>query len=170
MVPALREEFNRNFAPEKYRQLLQHLEQATGTHIGFRVSETPCFVPKALLDQMAQYGRELVLQLVESSEYRRTSDASVPLQYNVPNESPRPMFVQVDFGGVRNPAGGLEPKLVELQGFTSLYGYQADAAEQYVETYDLPHELGVYLSGFNRDSYWKMMRQLFGAGHDPENG
>jgi hypothetical protein len=79
------------------------------------------------------------------------------------------MFVQVDFGVVRNPAGELEPKLVELQAFPSLYGYQAEAAHQYVETYDLPHELGVYLSGFNRDSYWKLMRELIVAGHDPEN-
>ena len=169
MVPALREQFNRNFTPERYRQFLQGLDRACGTHIGFRVSETPCFVPKALLDQMAQYGRELVLQLVDDPEYRRASDASVPLQYNVPNESPRPMFVQVDFGVVRNPAGELEPKLVELQAFPSLYGYQAEAAHQYVETYDLPHELGVYLSGFNRDSYWMLMRQLIVAGHDPEN-
>jgi hypothetical protein len=169
MVPTLREEFNRNFTPEKYRQLLQSLERACGTHIGFRVSETPCFVPKALLDQMAQYGRELVLQLVDNPEYRRTSDASVPPQYNVPNESPRPMFVQVDFGVVRNAAGELEPKLVELQAFPSLYGYQSLAAHLYVETYDLPHELGVYLSGFNRDSYWMLMRQLIVAGHDPEN-
>ena len=169
MVPALREQFNRNFTPERYRQFLQGLDRACGTHIGFRVSETPCFVPKALLDQMAQYGRELVLQLMDNPEYRRASDASVPPQYNVPNESPRPMFVQVDFGVVRNPAGELEPKLVELQAFPSLYGYQAEAAHQYVETYDLPHELGVYLSGFNRDSYWMLMRQLIVAGHDPEN-
>jgi hypothetical protein len=169
MVPALREQFNRNFTPERYRQFLQRLEQACGTHIGFRVSETPCFVPKTLLDQMAQYGRELVLQLVDNPEYRRASDASVPPQYNVPNESAWPMFVQVDFGVVRNAAGELEPKLVELQAFPSLYGYQAEAAHQYVETYDLPHELGVYLSGFNPDSYWMLMRQLIVAGHDPEN-
>jgi hypothetical protein len=70
---------------------------------------------------------------------------------------------------VRNAGGELEPKLVELQAFPSLYGYQAEAAHQYVETYDLPHELGVYLSGFNRDSYWMLMRQLIVAGHDPEN-
>ena len=67
MIPTLRQEFNRNFTPEKYRQLLQHLDQASGTHVGFRVSETPCFVPKALLDQMSQYGHELVQQLVRQS-------------------------------------------------------------------------------------------------------
>ena len=169
MIPALRKEFNRNFTPDKYRQLLQQLDQATGTHIGFRVSETPCFVPKALLDQMSQYGRELVLQLVESPEYRRASDASVPPQYNVPNESPLPMFMQVDFGVVRNAAGDLEPKLVELQAFPSLYGYQAVSAHQYIETYDLPSDLGIYLSGYEPNSYWKLMRQLIVADNDPEN-
>src|SRR5271169_6994539 len=144
MIPALRQEFNRNFSPEKYRQLLQRLDAACGTHIGFRVSETPCFVPKALLDQMAQYGRELVSQLVDNPQYLRASDASVPPQYNVPNESPRPMFVQVDFGLVRNASGGLEPKLVELQAFPSLYGYQPLAAQQYIESYDLAPNLGVF--------------------------
>ncbi len=43
MIPALREEFNRNFTPEKYQQFLQRLDGAAGTHIDFRVSETPCF-------------------------------------------------------------------------------------------------------------------------------
>ncbi len=169
MIPALREEFNRNFTPEKYHQLLQQLDRATGTHIGFRVSETPCFVHKALLDEMAQYGRELVLQLVDNPEYVRASDASVPPQYDVPNESPRPMFVQVDFGVVRNAKGELEPKLVELQAFPSLYGYQAVSAHQYIETYNLPADLGIYLNGYEPDSYWKLMRQLIVAGHEPEN-
>ncbi len=105
MIPALREDFNRNFRPEKYQQFLKSLEASAGTHIAFRVSETPCFVPKALLDQMAEYGRDLVLQLVDNPEYRRASDVTVPPQYNVPNESPRPMFLQVDFGLVRNADG-----------------------------------------------------------------
>jgi hypothetical protein len=169
MVPALREEFNRKYTPEKYQQFLDRLDAACGTHVGFRVSETPCFVPKALLDQMAQYGRELVSQLVDSPQYLRASDASVPAQYNVPSESPRPMFVQVDFGLVRNANGGLAPKLVELQAFPSLYGYQSLLAQEYIDSYGLPCDLGVYLSGYRRDSYWELMRDLVVAGHDPEN-
>jgi len=169
MVPALREEFNREYTPKKYREFLAALDKACGTHIGFRVSETPCFVPKSLLDQMAQYGRELVSQLVDDPQYLRASDASVPAQYNVPNESARPMFVQVDFGVVRNATGELEPKLVELQAFPSLYGYQPLLAHQYIESYDLPRDLGIYLWGQDRNSYWKLMRELIVAGHDPEN-
>lgn len=169
MVPALREEFNRNFTPAKYRQFLASLDRVCGTHVEFPVSETPCFVPQSLLDRMAQEGRELIQQLVDNPEYRRLSDVTIPPQYNVPNESPLPMFVQVDFGLVRGASGELEPKLVELQAFPSLYGYQATAAHQYVDSYGLSPELGIYLSGYDDDSYWRLMRQLIVADHDPEN-
>jgi hypothetical protein len=169
MIPALREAFNRNFLPETYQQLLRSLKAAAGTPIAFRVSETPCFLPKALLDQMAEYGRDLVLQLVNNPEYHRASEVTVPPQYNVANESPRPMFLQVDFGLVRNANGELEPKLVELQAFPSLYGYQPVLAKQYIESYRLPAELGIYLGGYDHDRYLQLMRRLIVAGHDPEN-
>jgi hypothetical protein len=169
MIPALREAFNRNFLPETYQQLLRNLEAASGTPIAFRVSETPCFFPRALLDQMAEYGRDLVLQLVNNPEYHRASDVTVPAQYNVANESPRPMFLQVDFGLVRNANGELEPKLVELQAFPSLYGYQPVLAKQYIESYRLPTELGIYFGGYDHDRYLQLMRKLIVAGHDPEN-
>ena len=169
MIPALREEFNRNFTPEKYRDLLSALDAASGTHIGFRVSETPCFVPYSLISQMAQYGRELVSQLVDNPEYREISDVTIPPEYNVPNEAPLPTFVQVDFGIVRGASRALEPKLVELQAFPSLYGYQPAAAHQYMETYGLSRDLGIYLSGCDREAYWRLMRQLIVGQHDPEN-
>ena len=169
MIPALREEFNRDFTPAKYQQFQENLGKACGMPVGFRVSETPCFVPKALLDLMADYGRELVAQLVDNAEYRRTSDATVPPQYRVPNESRLPMFVQVDFGLVRDTNGQLEPKLVVLQAFPSLYGYQPVSAQQYIDSYDLSRDLGVYLSGHNQDSYRTLMRKLIVGDQDPEN-
>jgi len=168
MIPALREEFNRKFTPAKYRQFVTNLGRACATPIEFRVSETPCFVPKGLLDQMSRYGHELVAQLVGSREYRRASDATLPAKYNVPHESPLPMFVQVDFGLVRNAGGDLEPKLVELQAFPSLYGYQAVSAQQYIDSFGLPRDLGVYLGGHDHESYRRLMRDLIIAGHDPE--
>lgn len=169
MIPALREEFNRNYTPENYREFLGALDRLSGTHIGFRVSETPCFVPYPLIAKMAQYGRELVLQLVNDPEYRKLSDVTIPPEYNVANESALPMFVCVDFGLVRDSAGEIEPKLVELQAFPSLYGYQSEAAEQYVRSYGLSRDLGIYLSGCDREAYWRLMRQLIVADHEPEN-
>ena len=168
MIPALREAFNRNFLPDTYQRFLDNLAADAGAPIAFRVSETPCFFPKSLLDQMAEYGRDLVLQLVDSPEYRLASDVTVPQQYNVPNESPRPMFLQVDFGLVRNATGELEPKLVELQAFPSLYEYQPTLAQQYIESYGLPDSLGIYLGGYDHERYQQQMRALIVAGHDPD--
>ena len=168
MIPALREAFNSKFRPEFYQEFLRGLNAAAGTPIGFRVCETPCFFPRALLDQMAEYGRDLVLQLVNDPEYMHASDVTVPPRYHVANESPLPMFLQVDFGLVRNPAGELEPKLVELQAFPSLYEYQPLLAQHYIESYDLP-DLGVYLGGHDRKTYQRQLRELIVAGHDPEN-
>jgi len=169
MIPALREEFNRNYTPEKYQNFLDSLGKACGKPIGFRVSETPVFVPKSLLDQMAQYGRELVAQLLTSPKYLRVSDKTVPPEYNVPNETPRPMFVQVDFGLIRNAKGGLEPKLVELQAFPSLYGYQALSAQHYIDDFGLSKDLGIYMSGFDHRSYIALMRELIVGNHAPES-
>jgi hypothetical protein len=169
MIPALREAFNRDFRPETYQQFLRDLEVRAGTPIAFRVSETPCFFPKALLDLMAEYGRDLVLQLVNNPGYHQASDVTVPARYNVANESPRPMFLQVDFGLVRNAQGELEPRLVELQAFPSLYAYQPMLATQYVAAYGLPPGLGIYLGGYDQHSYQQQMRELIVAGHDPEN-
>src|SRR6267142_55202 len=90
MVPSLRERFNREYSPVKYRKFLDDLNQVCGTPTAFRVSETPCFLPATLLQKMCDYGRELTLQLVNDPKYRKASDAAVPAQYNVPNESALP--------------------------------------------------------------------------------
>jgi hypothetical protein len=169
MIPALREEFNRKFTAEKYQSFLESLSRACGTPIEFRVSETPCFVPKELLDRMAQYGIELVRQLLTNPKYLRISDKTVPPEYNVANQNPQPAFVSVDFGLVRNAKGGLDPKLVELQAFPTLYGYQPLSAQLYIERYDLPKHLGIYLGGFNHDTYRQGLRELIVGKHDPEN-
>jgi len=124
MVPALRKRFNSEFTPEKYRTFLEGVDRECGTHVKFRNSETPCFYPKTLLEQMAGYGAELVHQLVGNAGYLAASQKSIPPPFNVPRETAHPEFVQADFGLVRNALGELEPKLVEIQGFPSLYGYQ----------------------------------------------
>lgn len=169
MVPALRERFNANFTPEKYRAFLDSMDRECGTHIKFRNSETPCFYPKPLLERMATYGSELVHQLVGNREYLAASSKSIPPEFNVPRETAHPEFVQVDFGVVKNAAGELEPKLVEIQGFPSLYGYQMALARQYIRAYGLDERLKFILGGLDVDSYLRLLRRAIVADCDPEN-
>jgi hypothetical protein len=137
MIPSLRKSFNERFTPEQYQAFLRRMDEISGTHVEFRLSETPCFFPKELLDRMAGAGKELILQLVDNPQYIAKSDEAVPAEFKVPNEPSHPMFVQVDFGLVRDAQGELHPKLVELQAFPSLYAYQTYLAEAYIDVYGL---------------------------------
>ena len=53
----------------------------------------------------------------------------------------RPHFMTVDFGLVRGEDGELQPKLVELQAFPSIFGYQDVLCEEYVRVYGLDRGL-----------------------------
>ncbi|MGA9511737.1 MAG: hypothetical protein WBV55_24150, partial [Candidatus Sulfotelmatobacter sp.] len=113
-------------------------------------------------------------------EYLARSNSSIPGEYKVPNEPPHPMFVQVDFGLVRDENGELQPKLVELQAFPSLYAYQVTLAQNYIDVYGLRNmsasgfqppasELKYFLSELNEASYRELLRTAIVGNHDPEN-
>ncbi len=169
MIPSLRQQFNDSFTPEKYQAFLRRVEEACGTHVQFRLSETPCFFPKPLIDRMASDGQDLIRQLVDNPAYLAKSDEAVPAAFKVPNEAPHPMFVQVDFGLVRDARGELQPKLVELQAFPSLYAYQGPLADAYLDVYGLDSRLKYLLSGLDTSSYRELLRRAIVGSHDPEN-
>jgi hypothetical protein len=168
VIAKLRRRFNDAFTPERYRQFLSDLARRLGADIHFRVSETPCFLPRDLIDRLASTGIELVEQLMSNPEYRRASDATIPAAFNAPNEGQRPLWLQVDFGLVRRADGSVEPRLVELQAFASLYGFQRAFAAQYRESWELPGELGIFLGGLNDASYDALLAEAILRGHDPE--
>jgi hypothetical protein len=176
MIPFLRKQFNENFSSEKYQTFLRRIDEACGTHVQFRLSETPCFFPESLLGRMAEDGKALIRQLVESPDYWARSNASIPAEFRVPNEPDHPMFIQVDFGLVRDASGELRPKLVELQAFPSLYAYQVTLAQSYLDVYGLDERASgsgaapqFFLSGLNEKSYRELLRSAIVGTHDPEN-
>lgn len=173
MIPELRSRFNRHWTPERYAAFLSGIDEKAGTHVGFRCSETPVFLPPDLLDAMVRYGRELYDQLASNPEYRAASDAAIPAQFKVPNEAEHPLFVQADFGLVREPDGTLSPKLVEIQGFPSVYAFQVALAEEYQRAYRLNEitgaELTPFLDGLNRDSFQELFGRAILGGHAPEH-
>jgi hypothetical protein len=169
VLPELRKRFNAQWTPELYADFLQHIDDAAGTHVNFRCSETPVFFPKPLLDKMSRYGQELYRQLAQNQEYRKASDAAIPARFRVPNEAEHPLFVQADFGLVREPDGTLEPKLVEIQGFPSLYAFQPALAEVYRRVYSLDRNLRTFLFGLDENAYLGLLRRAILGGHAPEN-
>lgn len=163
MIPSLRRCFNKNYTSEKYLKFLTALEGRTGVPPLFRHSETPVFLPAALVGKMSRYGREIVEALLADSEYRREAQRAVPPEYNVPNEAAVPLFVQIDFGLDEK----LEPKLVEIQGFPSLYAYQPELAMAYSDAYEIAES---YLpGGLSVEDYFVRLCEAIVGDRDPEN-
>lgn len=164
MIPSLRRKFNEDFRPEKYQHLLDLLTKRSGVPPRFRVNETPCFFSSDLIRRTARYGREMVEQLLSNEQYMRESDRSIPEAYRVPNEDRVPLFVQADFG--LDSAG--EPKLVEIQGFPSLYAYQPLLSGCYRDAYCLDPTLNALPGGATQDEYNALFRKAVVAECDPE--
>ncbi len=169
MLREYREEFNRRFTPEKYQRFLARLDQRCGTHVAFRNCETPCFFPEALLHEMAHAGAEMSRQLVADADYLSAADRSIPEQFRAAAVTAKPLFVQADFGVIRRADGTLEPRLVEIQGFPSLYAYQIELAENYREVYDLPGTLTPLLGGRTPSEYRHLVSEAILGGRDTEN-
>jgi hypothetical protein len=169
VIPSLRQDFNSRFRPETYRTFLRNLDACVRTHVSFRVAETPVFLSRKLLDEMAAIGAELTHRLVGDDEYLAASNKAIPDAWRAADETALPHFMTVDFGLVREPDGRLAPRLVELQAFPSVYAYQFVLAENYRAAFALDPTLDFFLGGHTEASFWKLMRSVILHGHDPEH-
>jgi len=169
MLPEYRETFNRSFTPERYRRFLTRLTERCGTTVAFRNCETPCFFPEHLLQQMADAGAEMSLQLTDDSGYLRAADRSIPEAFRAAHPTKRPLFIQADFGVVRTAEGVIEPRLVEIQGFPTLYAYQIELAETYAEVFELSAALTPLLGGRTPGQYKQLVSTAILGGYSPEN-
>jgi hypothetical protein len=167
LIPNLRAAFNASWTEKKYRDFINRLEMRTGASLGFPLSETPCFFPRSLMQSLASTGLQLVDQIFDSSEAIAAAEAMVPERYKGPGAETIPTFLQVDFGLVRNPDGSIQPKLVELQAFASLYGFQLAMAEAYRDAFELPPSLDLYLDGLDDESYHDLIKNAIVGDNDP---
>ncbi len=168
MIPELRRYFNSTFTERRYQHFLERLDHRCRTQIGFRVCETPCFVPKYLQRQCEEAAIELALQ-AHDPEYLRHSDATLRPEYTVANQPSRSTFLTVDFAITPGPDGAFIPKLIEMQGFPSLMGFQLYFAELTQEHYRLPSELRYINGGYTRSEFVDTLHRAIVADEDPEN-
>jgi len=169
LIPELRARFNAGFARDSYTRLLELQESFCGSKVDFRIAETPIFVPLKLLNEMAEAGAELTRRLIGNPNYLAAARLAIPSGFRVAGETPRPHFLTADFALVRNPAGELVPRLVEIQAFPSVYGYQAALCAGYREVFGLQDGLGWFLGGLSETSYWELLSRTILGAHLPEN-
>ncbi|HKG05154.1 MAG TPA: hypothetical protein VKB19_01780 [Pedobacter sp.] len=165
MVRKFREAFNQAFSAERYSAFLRTLS-AGFPEIPFRVAETPVFIPAGLQKKLIAAGEEIIT-LIRSADFKSLTAAAIPSEWNVPGENGHPHFLTFDFGVCRDGQGELIPKLIEMQGFPSLYGFQAHLGKKYKEAFDLQDELSPYFSGLDESSYLALLKQVILGGYAP---
>jgi hypothetical protein len=172
VIHELRSRFNHDYKPARYPQLLASLAERSGVPVAFRVAETPTFFSRKLLEDIADSGARLCRRLLTHPDCLAAARQAIPAGYRVPAETPHPNFLTADFALIRDEAGKLSPRLVEMQAFPSVYGFQTALAAAYGEIYSLEAalhtQLGTFLSGLDEDTYWQLLRQTVVGPRDPE--
>jgi len=122
VIEPLRSAFNASWTERAYEAYKERLAESAGSKIGFRICESPVFLPPDLRDAMVQGALEIWEELLRPEALER-SKAAVPPAFDVPVSDDHPLFAQADFAIVE-VEGRLVPRLIELQGFPSLYAFQ----------------------------------------------
>ena len=168
MIPSIRKWYNDNFDQTKYEAYVAGLENLFPGHLEFRIAETPVFVPKSFTQQMLE-ACDSILDVIGSESYKKESRRAIPANLSVPNEDHHPHFIAFDFGVCLNKDGALEPQLIELQGFPSLFAWEVLIPEVYNQYFETPTGFSDYLNGLGRESYISLLKKIIIADENPEN-
>jgi hypothetical protein len=169
MEPTQRARYNADFTEEKYAHLVRAVNETEIWPADFRISETPIFLTPDFALEIQGAARELIAR-VQTPEFQEHARDAVPPRLVVPNENPHPLFVSVDFAICADDNGRLTPRLIELQGFPSLYSYQLFFWRCLRETFpDLPSSWQPFFSGYDDQSYLELLRSVIVGEADPEN-
>jgi hypothetical protein len=168
MIPEIRATYNAQFTPEKYQEMLADVERQLPGQLEFRLAETPIFVPRALRDKLVQAG-QAIIDVIQRPDFKQLTDAAIPPGHYVPNEDAHATFLTFDFAVCRNAATGeLEPQLIEMQGFPSLYAFQTWQPGSYGAHFELPDSVTPYFEVPDDAAYKAEMRRLLLGDAQPE--
>jgi hypothetical protein len=168
--PRFRRSFNAAYSEGLYRRYQSDLEHRLGGPVGFRVAETPVFLPADFRGRCERAAHEILAQLQEPARLE-LMEAAVPERYRVPRRPPLPTFAALDFACVRAADGTLVPQLVELQGFPSLVAFETLQGDAWTDA--LAGVPGCDLAwtsrfgGRSRDALLALARDAIVGAHDP---
>lgn len=168
MVASVRTLFNHKFNQEKYAEYLRQLNAKHPGALDFRVAETPVFCDKTFKEKILS-ACEHIVDTIVSPGFKDESAGAIPPGLHVCGEAGVSNFIAFDFGVCQNEQGELEPQLIEMQGFPTLFAFQVWQEEVARKVYDIPETYDSYLNGFDRESYIILLKEIILGGQRPEN-
>ncbi|MEO6548321.1 MAG: hypothetical protein ABIN94_09990 [Ferruginibacter sp.] len=168
MQKELRQRFNNNFSEEKYLQYIKQLEDLHPGALDFRNAETPIFVPHDFTKKMLD-ACEQIIDVIVDPRFKSLTERSIPADVVVSNEKAYSDFIAFDFGVCEGENGELEPQLIEMQGFPTIFAFQAFHSA-ITETYaEVPATHSAYLNGYTEETYVQLLREIVVGDMDPAN-
>lgn len=167
MIPKYRQLFNAQFSQEKYQQFQDDITADFDYTPTFRVAETPFFISNELKAQLLE-GCNDVIRLIRQPDFKQRTEKALELNTKVPNEDEHTTFLAIDFG-ICEEDGKTIPKLIEVQGFPSLFNYQYNLYHKLKKQYPFLEELTPFLGDMTAEKYLAILEDAFCNGHAKEN-
>ena len=171
MEGVLRSAFNGVWSPQLSRRVLGDLEARLRCTIPFPVAETPLFLGLETLGRLAIASKE-IMALLSDPAFVAGAEETVPEAYRGGDHGHLPQFAAIDFALVEEEDGSLGPRVIELQGFPSLYGFQIMLADVWATHMaglrGLPYQWRLFFDNIDRYGALAILRETLVAGHDPE--
>lgn len=170
MDPTLRRVFNAHWTEATWHEMRRRLEARLRCTFEFRLAETPVFLPADLRERCERAAREIVDQIREPGRLAKMQ-RDLPARYATPRPGPLPGVAIVDLAITKDPQGRLVPKLVELQGFPSLFALTFLHAKAWgevcAEMPGMPKRFTPLFSGLDEAGYVALLRRAVVGRHDP---
>ena len=167
MISKYRALFNDQFSLEKYQAFQDDIAADFNYLPTFRMAETPFFISNELKLQLLE-GCQAVIDLIQREDFKKLTEPSLELNIKVPNEDEHTTFLAIDFG-VCEEDGKTIPKLIEVQGFPSLYNYQYILYDKFKKHYPFLEELTPFINGISSAEYLAILEEAICNSHPKEN-
>ncbi len=134
----------------------------------FRISESPVFLTSEFTNEVVRAANEIIAA-TRMPEFARHAASAVPKELEVPNEAAHPNFHVVDFA-ICAEGERLVPRLIELQAFPSLFGFQLLLLHCLRGAYSvIPRNWTSSFGGIKDEAYLAFLRRTILAESDAEN-
>ncbi len=158
---------NHLYSAERHHSFIKKLEQNIGASIDFRIAEMPIFVNNSLKKKLENYAKEIIIECIDLQSDSRYNN-QIPELYKVPHQSSKPLFSVVDFAITQDADGEYIPKVVELQGFPSLFGYQYFYANTILQEYPFSNNYSTNLSDYTNEEYISLLKESLISSYHPD--
>lgn len=165
MKPDVRKQFNDTFTEIKYQTYIQFIENVQGGQLQFRLAETPIFLDKSFTQLLLNAGNAICHQLSQPEFIFKTNDA-IPAYAITKNETPLPECLVIDFAIAENEQKEIVPKLIELQGFPSLFAFELLHDNAFHHAFEIPSNYSPFLNQYNREQYIAHLKKIVMGGNN----